>query len=352
MIVTQSANMNIADYCAAMQRNEITVNKVYQRSDKVWPDAAKSYLIESILLGFPVPKFYLHLKTDPKSRSTVKEIVDGQQRSAAILDFYNDNFTLSRSLGTSEIQGLSYSTLSEDWQGRFLSYMLSIDQFVGVTSDQVRDVFRRMNSYTVPLNPEELRHAEHQGLFKWFIHSIGSEYTDSLTHIGVFTSKAVVRMQDLKLYTEIACGIDKGVTTTAKKDLDRIYRDNDKSFDKEEEFQRFYDYAFSRICAMEFLKGTDLAKPYQIYSIALALIHELQEAIETDPQAEPDFDMKVVEANFLDIASGLELSESDAGDPMLKDFISASKERTNVKDQREKRIATFREVLERARVAA
>jgi hypothetical protein len=61
-----------------------SVNRNYQRSDQVWPAIAKSYLIETILLGYPVPKLSLYQVLDLKSRKTSKEIVDGQQRSVTI----------------------------------------------------------------------------------------------------------------------------------------------------------------------------------------------------------------------------------------------------------------------------
>lgn len=89
-------NFTIADYCNAMIRNEIIVNRDYQRSDQVWPPRAKAFLIETILLDYPIPKLSLYQVTDVKSRKTIKEIVDGQQRSQAILDFYNDKFSLSK----------------------------------------------------------------------------------------------------------------------------------------------------------------------------------------------------------------------------------------------------------------
>ena len=73
----------VVDFCHAMGRNEIIVNREYQRSDKVWPGSAQSYLIETIILGFPIPKFFLYQKTDLPSKKTYKEIVDGQQRSMA-----------------------------------------------------------------------------------------------------------------------------------------------------------------------------------------------------------------------------------------------------------------------------
>jgi hypothetical protein len=64
-----------------MKSKDIIVNRSYQRSDKVWPPAARSYLVETVLLGYPIPKLSLHQRTDVKSRKVISEIVDGQQRS-------------------------------------------------------------------------------------------------------------------------------------------------------------------------------------------------------------------------------------------------------------------------------
>ena len=155
--------MTVADYCLGMSRTEIVVNRNYQRSDKVWPSAAKSYLIETMLLGYPVPKLYLYQVLDLRSRKTYKEIVDGQQRSVAIFQFYNDEFRLNDSLETEEISGKIYSELEPEFQSKFLEYSLAIDTFLSATQPEIVESFRRMNSYTIPLNPEEQRHAVYQG---------------------------------------------------------------------------------------------------------------------------------------------------------------------------------------------
>jgi Protein of unknown function DUF262 len=174
-VSTVSTNMTVVDYCAGMDRKEIIVNRDYQRSDKVWPDSAKSYLIESAILGYPIPKLFLYQRTDVKSRKTIKEIVDGQQRSMAIYEFFHDEFILAGSLDTEELRGNRYSQLEPELQHKFLDFSLSIDLFVSAARSQVVEVFRRMNSYTVPLNPEEHRHASFQGRFKWFINRISKQ---------------------------------------------------------------------------------------------------------------------------------------------------------------------------------
>ena len=57
----QHTTLTVNEYCQGMVRNEIIVNRDYQRSDRVWPNIARSYLIESIILGFPLPKFTHYL---------------------------------------------------------------------------------------------------------------------------------------------------------------------------------------------------------------------------------------------------------------------------------------------------
>src|SRR5215469_8191482 len=84
----QPTPMTVADYCLGMSRSEIVVNRNYQRSDQVWPPAAKSFLIETILLGYQVPKLYLYQVLDLRSRKTYKEFLDGQQRSVTFTHFH------------------------------------------------------------------------------------------------------------------------------------------------------------------------------------------------------------------------------------------------------------------------
>jgi hypothetical protein len=338
MINAQPANMNVIDYCAAMDRNEIIVNREYQRSDKVWPDAAKSYLIETILLQYPIPKLYLQSKADPKTRKTIKEIVDGQQRSRTIHDFLNDKFSLANTLDTEELRGFKYSTLTDDWQGKFLSYLLSIDQLIGATPSEVRQVFRRMNSYTVPLNPEELRHAQNQGAFKWFIARLGTEYTDKLLRLKIFTEKNILRMQDLKLYTEIVHAIMYGVSTTNKEKLDKIYRDNDKSFDQEGFVKERIEPALGLVGKLDFLEDTNLSKPYQVYSLALAFVRVISERVNPAERIEELFNMDRLEGKLTEMSAELDSPIEEIRNPLRREFVEASTERTNVKEQRERRI--------------
>jgi hypothetical protein len=292
------------------------------------------------MLGFPIPKLYHHLITDISTKRSTREVVDGQQRSKAIYDFYAGKFKLTGPNISDRFKGRLYEQLEEDDKGAFLTYILPIDLFTGASPRDIRQVFRRMNSYTVPLNPEELRHAIFQGLFKWFIARLGDEFQQAFKDYGVLTERSINRMQDLKLLTECTHALVKGVKTTNKNMLEKIYAEFDEEFPLEDELGEVFDYVQAMFLQLEFLKGSTLSKPFIVYSILLALASHQMEIPELpneyDDGEEIDFDL--VRGNFALLEEALELDEDEAEDSPFAEFIAACSERTNVKDQRETRI--------------
>ena len=341
-----ASQMTVADYCGGLDGGAIIVNRQYQRSDRIWPEPARSFLIETILLGYPMPKLSLHQVTDVKSRKTIKEIVDGQQRSHALLDFFHDNLRLSRRSRVQGAEGKLYSQLAQELQGRFLDYGLSIDLFVSATSQEIREVFRRINSYNVPLNPEEQRHATYQGELKWFIYDLTEQYSPLLERIGTFSGKQLVRMADAKLLTEIGHALEFGITTTSKRDLDRLYEDHDSAFEAEAEYRERFGRAFDAIARYEPVHGGPIVKPYNLYSLLLALMHVftpiplLQDLFRLDAPAEPGDGPSI--ANLAALADALDSPERNPG---FETFVAACAKQTNVKQQRGTRFQWFSRAL-------
>jgi hypothetical protein len=272
MQVTPST-FTIAEYCQQMREKSIVVNHDYQRSDQVWPPAARSYLIETILLGFPIPKLALYQTTDLKTKKTRKEIVDGQQRSQAISEFFEGTFRLT---GKGQFGGKLFGQLEESFQQRFVDYAITVDLFVGATSDEIRQVFRRMNSYTVPLNRQEQRHATHQGELKWFIVEAVEKYSETLKKLGVFKEKQLSRMADAALLSDVAFTLSRGIGNASDKDLDDFYGQNEAAFPAGEELRFRLTSAMDVILAWPDIHGSALMKSYNFYSLVLAISHSLK----------------------------------------------------------------------------
>jgi hypothetical protein len=267
-----SSTFTIAEYCQQMRDKSIIVNHEYQRSDKVWPPAARSYLIETILLGFPIPKLSLYQSTDLKTKKTKKEIVDGQQRSQVIFDFLDGSFRMT---GKGVYGGKLFSQLQEPEQQRFVDYGLTVDVFVGATPHEIRQVFRRMNSYTVPLNPQEKRHATHQGSCKWFIVDLVEEYSEALKKLGVFTERQLSRMLDAALLSDIVFTLSQGLKSSSDRNLDKFYEDNEAAFPEEDALRGRVMAAMDRILAWPDLHGSALMKSYNFFTLLPAISHAL-----------------------------------------------------------------------------
>lgn len=337
MQVTQTS-FTVAQYCGQMQEKSIVVNRHYQRSPRVWPPAARSYLIDTVLSGYPIPKLSLYQKTDVKTRRTINEIVDGQQRSMAIFDFFNDNLRLS---GRGQWTGLNYSGLEEVDQQRFLGYQLSVDVFVGASEPEIRQVFQRMNSYQVLLNKQEQRHATWQGTFKWFIVALTERYSQALKDIGVMTDRNLVRMADAALFTEIIYALENGIESASDAKLDRLYKTHDEHFD-ERHYGNLVDRVLGDILEMTDLHDGPLMKSYQFYSLFLALAHinhgpirSLQELYPIPNRERVSRDEQIFRLSQL--AGALTDADSDEIKQDFGPFIEASSKGTNRIAQRQTR---------------
>lgn len=63
------------------ERKELVIDPDFQRND-VWSARQSAELVESILMGIPIPTIYLF-----EMKNGTKQVVDGRQRISAILNF-------------------------------------------------------------------------------------------------------------------------------------------------------------------------------------------------------------------------------------------------------------------------
>lgn len=214
----------VADFIDWYKEKRLELNPAFQRGS-VWTPAARSYLIDSVLRRLSIPKVYLRTKIDVVTKKSVREVVDGQQRLRAILDFADDRFTLSKRAG--EFAGFKYSTLNVDLQEAFLSYPIAVDQLLNANDTDVLEVFSRLNSYSVTLNAAEKRHAKFQGDFKWQVRNMSREWSKFWEPYNVLSTRDRVRMSDDSLVAEMVGFLLDGVGDGAETDIDKTYKKYD-----------------------------------------------------------------------------------------------------------------------------
>lgn len=341
-----SSPMSVADYCNAMKEKKIVVNSDYQRKDGLWNSPARSFFIESILLEYPIPKLFVYAKLDLKTRGVIKEIVDGQQRSQALMMFYENKLALSKNLETEELRGMKYNKLSDDWQTKFLSYQLPLDQFSGVPEDEVREAFRRMNANNVPLNAEEQRNARYQGDFKWFINGLAENYKESLLSLGLLSRRDLIRMTDLRLYAEIALTLDEGFITVKGPQLDKLYKKYNANFDAAPIYREKMTYGLEFFIANESLHQDVLLRMHVFQSIVIAAIASHFGA-DFEQQANELYagTLAEVQRQNCTIETLISALREPENYPTLNEFIVANSEATNTAEARATRFLYFKHAL-------
>ena len=162
-----SRTYSINDFLEWEDKGQLELSPKFQRRS-VWTDTARSYLMDTIVRGKPIPKLFIRQKLNPQTRASVREVVDGQQRLRTIVSYLRDGFQISKRHHP-EYGGLFFSQLNQvdsEIQTNILNYELSVDLLVNMPDAEVLDVFSRLNSYAVVLNEQEKLNAQHFGPFK------------------------------------------------------------------------------------------------------------------------------------------------------------------------------------------
>ncbi len=178
------------------------LDKIYKRRNryvypewqrqKVWPRAKRQRLIDSILRGWKLPKFYfLKTSSDPEEF----EVVDGQQRLEAIFEFRDNLLPLSAE-SAEEFSAEHYKDLKDTQQDIFDDFEIEYDEIEGASEAEIKDFFQRLQA-GVSLTSSERLNSVHSKLRDYAMQLAGRPFfktkvTAPDTRYGHFdiTSKA------------------------------------------------------------------------------------------------------------------------------------------------------------------
>ncbi len=187
-------HMSIFQYKMEYERGQLIINPDFQRN-LVWSNKQKSQFIESIILNFPLPPFYLN--QDKKGKLT---IIDGLQRTTAIFEFIGEKFELSSLDALPKLNGEKFSKLKPELQAKIerkniLLYILKPSTPLIV----IYDLFKRINTNGTQLNRQEIRNC-------------------------IFLGKATELLNELSQKDYFKKAIDYGVSPKRMKDREVVLR--------------------------------------------------------------------------------------------------------------------------------
>ncbi len=202
-LIVYSRDWTVATILNQIEQGNIDLNPGFQRRN-AWTDDKRSKLIESIMIGYPIPEIVL---AEDKNRRNSFIVIDGKQRLLTIAGFKNPDIyqywtkkiPKTQRL-TSSYNNKTYADISSDADMLriFENSALRCTVISNYPSDEsLYDIFYRLNSGSTPLSSQELRQALNKGHFSEFLISVTDE--DNVIRKVMNLSEPDKRLRDVEV---------------------------------------------------------------------------------------------------------------------------------------------------------
>jgi hypothetical protein len=261
LIVQDLLNLN--------NNKELDLNPWYQRRS-VWTTPQKAYLINTLFEKKPIPSLYIRHSLDIEAEKSIKEVVDGQQRIRAILEYVDDSFSATHPKYPKRIK---YSQLNRKDIESFKLTSLSIGYLLGATDEDVIEIFGRLNSVAKTLNAQEKRNAMFSGEYKQFCLNQAATRVTLWRTLGIFSANNIARMEEVQFLSDIVLNLINGLSDFSAAKLDQIYEKFEQNFPRQSYIESRLERIFSQVAGLkpESIRDTVFSRPPLFFSLCLVL---------------------------------------------------------------------------------
>ena len=161
-----SKDLTLSEIKNKFDDGDISISPDYQR-DYIYDNMKASRLIESFMIGIPIPPVYLCEEDDG-----IWDVIDGQQRIQSIINYLSNKFSLKGLEVLKDLNGKSYKDLEKPHQRKLKSSSLSAIVVKKESKALKFEIFARLNQGSVELNDQELRNCIYRGPFNKMLNEL------------------------------------------------------------------------------------------------------------------------------------------------------------------------------------
>lgn len=202
----------------------IILDSDFQR-EEIWLRDNKAELVESVLMGLPLPIFYF---SQDKYGNLI--VIDGRQRLTALFSYMADAYELEKLKILPEMNHKKFSDLSPVQKTRLEDFQIQAHVIMPPTPDRIKfDIFDRVNRGGMRLNRQEMRNALYQGEATRLLKRLTASEKFKIATGGAFVKEKrmkdkyiLTRYMTFYLYRNKQLKDQQGMLYVYKGDLDEL----------------------------------------------------------------------------------------------------------------------------------
>lgn len=305
-------------------REELDLSPWYQRRS-VWTPAQKAYLINSLFENAPIPTCYIRHYLDVDSEKSIKEVVDGQQRIRAILDYLAGEFAAPQDSGGKRVR---FNQLTPAERSQFRMKKISVGYLINAGDEDVIDIFGRLNSVSKTLNEQEKRNAKYSGAMKQFCLKLAAHYVNFWRATKLFSATEISRMAEVQFTSDLIFNLVNGLSDFSHPRMNSFYADNDEDFPGAAATRKRFDAVMARMLEVEALISDSVFNRSPLFFSLFLLLDDKKVTGNKLRRIISD-----VDAVFVDIEEN-DADDSDADDIAFYNACAASTQRIKSRQTR------------------
>lgn len=286
----------------------------------VWTTDDKVRFIDTLLNAYPFPEIYVaNGVVNVETGEGTQLVVDGQQRVTTIVQYFDGTLSLPQTIRP-------YALLSKDEKDDFLNYDVAVRDLGSISSEDIIEVFKRINATKYSLNDIEINNAIYTGELMRLAEGLTSH--PFFEEHRVFTPTDLKRMGDTRFLLQLIITMMSGYFNRDDSFEEFLGAYND-SFGARDEIVSRLTHVFSFIDECGFPGKGRIWKKSDFFTAAIEIDRALSDRVDIQPT-------RVLETlqNFYQT---VDTEGMESGDPAVSTYYKAAVQASNDKANRIRR---------------